>query len=307
MFGGFELAEIAGQAILGAQGLVGVSPVSGIPIAIMLGMLVNNSGWKMPTYFQGGLKFCTTTVLRTGIVCVGAKLSALEIASLGLVGVPVVMLSIGATMFVTSRLGDYLGLSRKMTSLIAAGTSICGVTAITAVAPVVKANQQEISFAVANVVAFGTLGMLTYPYLLPMVLTSSQQIGTVMGLAIHDTSQVMGAALTYQNIHSDDMVLKAAAVTKLTRNLFLAAVVPYFTMKFNKLEAQAIASSSVAASSPTSVTATSANSKFTDLVPMFVLGFVGMAGVRSVGDMMLAQDMLALGALDAGSWKVGFV
>ena len=66
-----------------------------------------------------------------------------------------------------------------------------GVTAITACAPAIKANQQEVSFAVANVVAFGTIGMLVYPYLAHSMLGSSQAIGTFLGLAIHDTSQVV--------------------------------------------------------------------------------------------------------------------
>ena len=66
-----------------------------------------------------------------------------------------------------------------------------GVTAITACAPAIKANQQEVSFAVANVVAFGTVGMLVYPYLAHSILGSSQAIGTFLGLAIHDTSQVV--------------------------------------------------------------------------------------------------------------------
>ena len=60
-----------------------------------------------------------------------------------------------------------------------------GVTAITACAPAIKANQQEVSFAVANVVAFGTVGMLVYPYLAHSILGSSQAIGTFLGLAIH--------------------------------------------------------------------------------------------------------------------------
>ena len=129
-------------------------------------------------------------------------------ASLGATGIPVVMLSIGMGIGTVSWLGPKMGISHKMTSLIAAGTSICGVTAITACAPAIKANQQEVSFAVANVVAFGTVGMLCYPYLAHNIMGSSQQIGTFLGLAIHDTSQVMGAALTYNEVFHDEVALK---------------------------------------------------------------------------------------------------
>jgi uncharacterized membrane protein YadS len=194
MTAGFFGAEHLGQILLNFQGISGASsPVSGIPFSILLGMGIRNMpGIQLPDILSKGLKFSTTTILRAGIICVGAKLSALEMISLGAAGVPVVALSIGTGIGFVTWFGPKMGLPRRMTSLIAAGTSICGVTAITAVAPAIKANQQEVSFAVANVVAFGTVGMLVYPYLANTVLDSSQAIGTFLGLAIHDTSQVMG-------------------------------------------------------------------------------------------------------------------
>jgi uncharacterized integral membrane protein (TIGR00698 family) len=303
MFAGFELAEHLGRLMLEAQGIVGgASPLSGIPVAILLGMMVKNfSPLNVDTRFQPGLKFCTTTVLRGGIICVGSKLSFLEIVSLGTVGVPIVMLSIGTTLLVTQKLGKYLGLSNNLTSLVAAGSSICGVTAITAVAPAINAKQQEISVAVANVVAFGTIGMLAYPHILPHLLSSSQQIGTVMGLAIHDTSQVMGAALTYQTVHGDDMVLKCAAVTKLTRNLFLAAVVPYLTLMSKKND-QALNHAAIGTLTENHPK-TDPFQRITEIVPLFVIGFVGASAIRSGGDIMLASDMLAYGLFDASHWK----
>ena len=101
-----------------------------------------------------------------------------------------------------------MGLPSKMSSLIAAGTSICGVTAITALSPAIKANERDTGVAVANVVAFGTLGMLTYPYLAHAVMDTSEQVGLFLGLAIHDTSQVMGSALTYKMMYGDEVALK---------------------------------------------------------------------------------------------------
>jgi len=103
-----------------------------------------------------------------------------------------------------------------MTALITAGTSICGVTAITAVAPAIGADQKSANFAIANVVAFGTLGMLCYPYLahslhVAGVLPTSQQVGIALGLAVHDTSQVMGCAMTYATLFNDEAVVAAAA------------------------------------------------------------------------------------------------
>jgi uncharacterized membrane protein YadS len=100
------------------------------------------------------------------------------------------------------------------------------VTAIVSVAPAIKAEQKEVAYAVANITLFGLLGMFLYPYLAPHILHTSEQIGLFLGTAVHETSQVVGAALTYKEVFNDETVLKAATVTKLTRNLFLAVVVP---------------------------------------------------------------------------------
>jgi uncharacterized integral membrane protein (TIGR00698 family) len=317
MTAGFFGAEHLGNALLSLQGISGASsPVSGIPISILLGIGLRNT-LGMSNTLLPGLKFATTNILRGGIICVGAKLSALEMASLGVTGIPVVMLSIGAGISVVSWLGPKLGISRKMTSLIAAGTSICGVTAITACAPAIKANQQEVSFAVANVVAFGTLGMLCYPYLAHNILGSSQQIGTFLGLAIHDTSQVMGAALTYNEVFHDEVALKTAAVTKLTRNLFLAGVIPALVVLNKRAEASESIAGETGANNSSSKSGGSSKGgapmkvtpskplldRVNEYVPLFVLGFIGMSAARSVGDAMLAREMLAYGYFDATAWK----
>src|SRR5688500_13650404 len=109
---------------------------------------------------------------------------------------------------------------------MAAGTSICGVTANVSTAPVIQADEREVAYAVANDVTFGLFGMLVYPYVAHALLRPSETVGLFLGTAIHDTSQVVGAALTYRQMYDDDVVLRVATVTKLTRNLFLAAVIP---------------------------------------------------------------------------------
>lgn len=195
MQAGFMGAEVLGQALLTAQGLdpSGPCPVSGIPVAILTGLALRNTlpAALLPvSRLEPGLKFCTTTVLRAGIVCVGAKLSAAEMVSLGVAGVPAVLLSMGAGLAYVTWAGARAGLPPRLSSLIAAGTSVCGVTAISALAPAIGANQREVSYAVANVVAFGTFGMLCYPYLAHSLVDHSEQVGILLGLSIHDTSQV---------------------------------------------------------------------------------------------------------------------
>lgn len=288
MLAGFWLADVIGRAILAAQGLSGGgNPVSGVPIAIVLGLLLRN-GLKLPPALMPGLKFCVSTILRLGIVLVGIRLSAFDVLRLGIAGLPVVVAAIASGLVFVTWFNRRLGLPPRLGTLVAAGTSICGVTAIVSTAPAIDADEREVAYAVANVVAFGLFGMLVYPYVAHAMLSRSETIGLFLGTAIHDTSQVVGAALTYRQMFEDDVVLRVATVTKLTRNLFLAGVIPLLTwMHLRRTGDLAPGGRSGA---------------FTTLVPAFVIGFLAMAVVRTIGDAMLQSGGTAYGMWDRAGW-----
>jgi uncharacterized integral membrane protein (TIGR00698 family) len=288
MIAGFWLADLAGRAILSAQGLsAGSSPISGVPIAIVLGLLLRNL-FRLPAALTPGLKFCVTTVLRLGIVLVGIRLSAFDVARLGLAGLPVVLAAVATGLVFVTWFNRRLGLPPRLGTLIAAGTSICGVTAIVSTAPAIEADEREVAYAVANVVAFGLFGMLAYPYLAHLLLQRSETVGLFLGTAVHDTSQVVGAALTYRQMYADDVVLRVATVTKLTRNLCLAGVIPVLTwMHLRQTRAEGARRTTIG---------------WKTLVPLFVLGFVGMAVVRTIGDATLQSSGAAYGLWDSAAW-----
>ncbi|MEO7157853.1 MAG: putative sulfate exporter family transporter [Vicinamibacterales bacterium] len=288
MLAGFWLADRIGQAILAAQGLTGGSPLSGVPVAIVLGLLLRNT-LPLPASLSPGLKFATTTVLRAGIVLVGIRLSLFDVLKLGIAGLPVVLAAIATGLVFVTWFNKKLGLPPRLGTLIAAGTSICGVTAIVSVAPAIEADEREVAYAVANVVAFGLFGMLTYPYLAHAVLGSSETIGLFLGTAVHDTSQVVGAALTYKQVYGDDVVLRVATVTKLTRNIFLAGVIPLLTWMHMKSQARETGSGAI-------------GFKLSSLVPGFVIGFLAMAVVRSLGDWTLTSQGAAFGMWSVAQW-----
>jgi len=289
MLVGFWLADLIGQQILAAQGLTGSSPLSGVPVAIVLGLLLRNT-LPLPASLNPGLKFATTTILRAGIVLVGIRLSLFDVVKLGVAGLPVVLAAIATGLIFVTWFNRKLGLPPRLGILIAAGTSICGVTAIVSTAPAIDADEREVAYAVANVVAFGLFGMLTYPYLAHAVLGSSETIGLFLGTAVHDTSQVVGAALTYKQVFNDDVVLRVATVTKLTRNIFLAAVIPILTWMHMR------AQSNIGSGGIGGVI------RVSSLVPGFVIGFLAMAVVRSIGDWALTSNGAAFGVWSAAQW-----
>jgi uncharacterized integral membrane protein (TIGR00698 family) len=285
------LADWLGHRLLALQGLDPTgrtSPISSVSVAILVGMLLRNLA-PLPSTIEPGVKFAMSKLLRLGIILVGIKLSALDVLKLGIWGIPVVVCAIAAGLLFVTWFNGVMKLPPRLGTLIAAGTSICGVTAIVSTAPAIEAEDREVAYAVANVALFGLFGMLVYPYLAPKLLATSEQIGLFLGTAIHDTSQVVGAALTYQQIHHDEIAFKAATVTKLTRNLFLAAVIPIVTYRYLRTR-------------PGATQSTARKTDFGALFPMFILGFVGMAAVRTIGDATLAHGR-AFGVFDADAWK----
>lgn len=265
-------ADAIGVHLLGAGGATGKkNPLSSITVAIVLGLLWSNT-LGVPAACRPGLKVALKQVLKLGIILVGLKLSFLAVFRLGAVGVPFVACVIGFALVVTDRMARALGLSENLGALAAASTAICGVTATVAVAGVIDAEDDEVAYTVANVTLFGMTAMLVYPYLAHLVLGASPQaVGLFLGTAVHDTAQVMGAALAYRELFNDEVAFQVATVTKLTRNVFLVAVVPYLAMRHAHRQedpAQEV----------------DAWSHF----PVFVLGFLGLALLRTAGDAYLA-------------------
>jgi uncharacterized integral membrane protein (TIGR00698 family) len=287
MLAGTWLADVLGAALLRLQGISGSSPISGVPVAIVLGLLLRNT-LPLPVWLGPGLKFSVSTILRLGIVAVGIKLSLGEMLTLGVAGIPVVAAAIITGLVFVTWFNRWMGLPPRLGTLIAAGTSICGVTAIVSTAPAIEADEREVAYAVANVVLFGLFGMLVYPYLAHALLDRPETIGLFLGTAIHDTSQVVGAALTYTQVYGDDVVLRVATVTKLTRNLCLAGVIPLLTWWHFRAAAEG--------------TGGGRRPSWTSLIPGFVLGFIAMAIVRSIGDATLASGQ-AYGVFDAAAWS----
>jgi uncharacterized membrane protein YadS len=155
------------------------------------------------------------------------------------------------------------------------------------VGPVIEAEESEVAYTVANVTLFGLFAMLTYPYLAHALFgPQSGSVGLFLGTGIHDTSQVMGAALSYTELFRDEAALRVATVTKLTRNAFLVAVVPFLAYRHIRKTGHSGGRVHPAR-----------------LFPLFVLGFLGMALLRSIGDAKLASGGLALGLWDAAQWK----
>lgn len=276
--GADSVADLVGLTWMGQR----KNPVSPIMMAILLGILVRNT-LGLAQLFEPGVRFCLERILRLGIVLLGIRLSLGEVGEIGLRALPVVIVCVTIALLVVTWLSRRLGLSGRLGTLIAAGTAICGITAIVALSPGIKAKEDETAYAVACIALFGIVAMLTYPFAAHWLFAGDGlRVGLFLGTSVHDTSQVAGAGLVYQEYFGDAAVLNVATVTKLVRNLGMLIVIPLLSFLYHrKSEADEV------------------NPGLWSLVPLFVIGFASMSLLRTVGDV----GEHPFGLLNPATWQ----
>ncbi|HEY1435356.1 MAG TPA: putative sulfate exporter family transporter, partial [Thermoanaerobaculia bacterium] len=148
MFAAGQAAHWLGAGLLRLQGVDPAgraSPISGISMAIILGLLAANT-LGTPAVFRPGLAFAVKRMLRLGIILVGIRLSIFDVVKLGAWGVPIVTLIIVVALVAATFFARALGVSDRLGTLAAASTAICGVTAALSVGPVIEAEESEVAY-----------------------------------------------------------------------------------------------------------------------------------------------------------------
>lgn len=276
------------NAALGFKGLI-----SYILVVILAGLLVRNI-FGLPAIFNPGVNFCLRKLLRLGIILMGIRLSVFAVLKIGSWGIPIVAICVLTGIVATTYFGRLLKLPDRLATLIAVGTSICGVSAIVAAAPGINAKEEEVTYAVANITIFGIIAMLAYPFLANWLFSGDiTMIGLFIGTAIHETAQVAASGLIYDQtfgVTSNPTVADIAMVTKMVRNVSMAAVIPLMTFVYmrqvgDKREISKRGYKGVIR-----------------LFPLFILGFLFMAILRSVGEAGIQVSGLAMGLWNSEQW-----
>jgi len=270
---GIILAFILYSLSQGFNNIIGIellgytkSPISTAMIAILLGIFFGNF-FGVRESFQKGLDFCREYILKFGIICLGIQLKPFEFLEFSKIAIPLILICIISVLIVIKLLLKMFKIPTRMAYLISIGSTVCGTTAIMATAPVIKANKNEVSYAIANITLFGILSMLLYPYFANFYFEENSLFaGLFLGTAIHETSQVAAAGLIYDQQFNSPETLNIATVTKLIRNTFLIIMIPLFAFLYNRGLAK------------------EKDYSIINIFPYFVLGFVGMIIFRNIGD-----------------------
>lgn len=268
----------------------GKHPVEPVMIAILLGMIIANM-LSLAGMLAPGIKFTAKKLLPLAIILVGARLDFMSILKVGATGV---VMSVGT---IALALGLFLLFVRwkwvetKLGLLLGIGTAICGGTAIVAAAPVIEAEEKDVSFGVATVTLLGLIGMFLLPVLGHLMHLSDQSFGIWAGLSIHQTPQVIAAGYSYNDAQTAGDV---ATTVKLARVCLLAPVI--FVIGW------------VAARQARS-SASGGRVNYARMFPLFVFGFLAMALLRTLGwlpDILIGKTVIRIPAWceTASKWLI---
>ncbi len=188
-------------------------PVISAPLALLCGLAF---AFIFPNPYPKFNKKTSKYLLQVAVVCLGFNMNLQESLKSGSEGMLFTVVSVVGVMALGVLVGYWLHINRKTAYLISSGTAICGGSAIAAVGPVLKANENEMAVSLGVIFILNSLGLFIFPPLGHLFEMTQQQFGTWAAIAIHDTSSVVGAGEAY-----GEEALQTATLIKLTRALWI--------------------------------------------------------------------------------------
>ena len=199
--------------------LAGEAYLEALVLAILLGVAIRTA-WEPGPRWHDGIVFSAKTLLEIAVVLLGASVSVRTVLALGPALLGGIVAVVAVAILTSYAIGRALGLKQRMAILVACGNSICGNSAIAAVAPVIGADGDEIAASIAFTAVLGVIVVLVLPLLVPVLLLSLTQYGVLAGLTVYAVPQVLAATLPIGALSN-----QVGTVVKLVRVLMLGPVV----------------------------------------------------------------------------------
>lgn len=254
--------------------------IEALVIAILIGVAIRTILKPDPELIPG-IAFSAKFVLECAIVMLGALVSAATVFSLGLELILGIALIVSMTIGASYMICRLLGLTQRVSILIACGNSICGNSAIAAIAPVIGADSDEIASSISFTAVLGVLVVLGLPLLVPILHLSLTQYGVLAGLTVYAVPQVVAATLPVGALSN-----QVGTLIKLVRVLMLGPVVFCFSIFSSALRS--------GEKRPNWVP------QLHNMVPWFIAGFLFLMLIRSLG-------LIPQAALPAVSYTATFM
>ncbi|MGY3591240.1 putative integral membrane protein (TIGR00698 family) [Bradyrhizobium sp. USDA 4341] len=241
--------------------------IEALVVAILLGMAVRTA-WEPAERWRSGIAFSAKQLLEVAVMLLGASISFAAIVASGGLLIGAIAVTVVIMLAVTYGLSRILGLKTKLAILIACGNSICGNSAIAAVAPVIEADGDDIASSISFTAILGVLMVLGLPLLIPLLKLTATQYGILAGLTVYAVPQVLAATVPAGIVST-----QIGTLVKLVRVLMLGPIVVGLSL-FVARRRKAAGTAKEGAARAASI------SPF-KLVPWFIIGFLVLAALRS--------------------------
>ncbi|HEY1406385.1 MAG TPA: putative sulfate exporter family transporter [Spirochaetota bacterium] len=239
--------------------------VGGAVFGIVIGILVSTLFGQHQSV-RKGLSFTSKKILQAAIVVLGGGINLMQVYHTGLSSLYVMIYTLSTAFLAAYFFGRKLRIPFRMTSLIGMGTAICGGSAIAAIAPIIEAEDREISYAISTVFMFNIAAVMIFPALGHLIGFSQQGFGLWAGTAINDTSSVVAAAYSFGNEAGS-----YATIVKLTRTTMIIPISLMFAAAvFMKKKKGPSSDSGV-------------NYRLVKILPWFIILFLGASLLNTLG------------------------
>ena len=254
------------------ESIFGHPYIEALVIAILLGMVIRTA-WEPSARWRAGIAFSAKQLLEIAVTLLGASISFSTIVASGFSLLVAIVATVAIILGATYGISRLLGLSVRLSILVACGNSICGNSAIAAIAPVIGANGDDIASAISFTAILGVMLVLGLPLLIPLLALSPTQYGILAGLTVYAVPQVLAAT-----VPAGLLSTQMGTLVKLVRVLTLGPILIGFSLFGRTLRKSAV--------SPV------ASDRFgpIQVVPWFIIGFLVLAGFRSFE--MLSDDVV---------------
>lgn len=237
--------------------------IEGLVLAILLGMALRTA-WMPSAAIDAGVRFTAKEILECAVFLLGASVDLPLLLRAGPALAAGIVLLVVLGLSCSYGIGRLLGLPHKLAVLVACGNSICGNSAIAAVAPVIHAEKEHVASSIAFTAILGVVVVIGLPFLIHPLRLSFYQYGVLAGLTVYAVPQVLAAAFPVSVLSG-----QVGTLVKLVRVLMLGPVVLFFALRHRN--------------DPDAPATQRARFQLTRFVPWFIIGFLALATLRSTG------------------------
>lgn len=233
-------------------------PLIGGPVfGILIGIII--ACWRRPAMMEKGILFSSKKILQAAIILLGFEMNLVNVFNVGRQSLLIMLCTLSAAFITAYIAGRYLRLDGNTSILIGVGTAICGGSAIAATAPVISANDKEVTYSISTIFLFNIIAVFIFPLIGHLLHMSDIGFGIWAGTAINDTSSVVAAGYTYSQAAGN-----FATIVKLTRTLMIVPI-------------------TLALAIITASKNTANRFSLTKVFPWFILGFLTASIISTIG------------------------